>query len=194
MAYPWSSLGSYLAAPEHRPKWIRVDRLLGEHGIRGTEPPAGRSLSERMEGAREKEMDAEALKGLRRGWCLGGKEFRKAMLEKMEGKLGENHAGELRRESAEAKGERIVREELKRLGWKESELAARRKSDPAKLAIAARLRRETTLTIKRIAQRAQLGTARSASVRLHEWMRQAKPVSASASPGLRRRSHAKRTM
>jgi hypothetical protein len=32
--YPWSSFGWYLgAAPEHRPGWMRVDRLLGEHGI-----------------------------------------------------------------------------------------------------------------------------------------------------------------
>src|SRR3989440_8178667 len=30
LAYPWSSLGYCLAAQQHRPKWIRVDRLLGE--------------------------------------------------------------------------------------------------------------------------------------------------------------------
>ena len=34
LAYPWSSLVGYVAAaPEHRPQWVRVDRLLGEHGI-----------------------------------------------------------------------------------------------------------------------------------------------------------------
>jgi len=33
LAYPWSSFAAYLAALEHRPSWIRVDRLLGEHGI-----------------------------------------------------------------------------------------------------------------------------------------------------------------
>src|SRR6516162_11457574 len=27
LAYPWSSLVWYLSAPEHRPGWIRVDRL-----------------------------------------------------------------------------------------------------------------------------------------------------------------------
>ena len=32
-AYPWSSFGYYLCALAHRPKWIRVDRLSGEHGI-----------------------------------------------------------------------------------------------------------------------------------------------------------------
>ena len=33
LEYPWSSFGGYLAAPAHRPEWLRVDRLLGEHGI-----------------------------------------------------------------------------------------------------------------------------------------------------------------
>jgi hypothetical protein len=47
---------------------------------------------------------------------------------------------------------------LCRLGRKEPELATRRKNDPVKPAIAARLRKETTLSIKSIATRGQLGT------------------------------------
>ena len=31
LAYPWSSLMWYLAAPGHRRRWTRVDRLLAEH-------------------------------------------------------------------------------------------------------------------------------------------------------------------
>ena len=107
------------------------------------------------------------------------------MLEKMEGKLGEHHSGELRRETAEAKAKRIVAQELRRLGWKETELANRRKSDPAKLAIAARLRKETTLSIKSIAARVHLGTSKSANARLHTWLRQSAPTdSAQAQLGL----------
>ncbi|SPE54350.1 hypothetical protein SBV1_1850005 [Verrucomicrobia bacterium] len=45
------------------------------------------------------------------------------------------------------------------------------KSDPAKLAIAARLRKETTLTVKAIAVRLHLGTSKSANVRLSQWNR-----------------------
>src|ERR1700757_2671429 len=57
LAYPWSSLGGYLAAPEHRPGWIRVDRLLGEHGIQ-QDSAAGRQEFERhMEARRLEEMD-----------------------------------------------------------------------------------------------------------------------------------------
>jgi hypothetical protein len=102
---------------------------------------------------------------------LGSEGFREEMLQKMEGRLGESHSGELRRETARAKGERIVAEELKRLGWKEKELGVRRKGDPAKLGIAERLRKETTLSIKDIAARVQLGSSRSANARLHRWLR-----------------------
>ena len=87
----------------------------------------------------------------------------------MEGRLGEHHAGELRRESAEARGERILVEELARLGWQEADLRQRPKSDPEKLRIAARLRRETTLTIGWIAERLWLGTRKSATTRLQEY-------------------------
>ena len=82
--------------------------------------------------------------------------------------LREHHAGDLRRESAEAKAERIIAGELKRLGWRESDLARRHKSDPEKVALAARLRRETTLTIKAIAGRLHLGTWKSATTRLQQ--------------------------
>ena len=85
----------------------------------------------------------------------------------MEGKLGEHHAGELHRASAEAKAEGIIGEELRRQGWQEADLLARRKSDPVKLGIAARLRRETTLSIKAIAARVHLGSSKAAIRSLH---------------------------
>jgi hypothetical protein len=128
-----------------------------------------------MEARRWEQTDAAELKAFRRGWCFGSEEFKQKMLAMMSGKLGENHSGELRRESAAAKAERIILEELERLGWQEQDLVNRRKSAPEKLALAARLRRETTLSIKWIAARVHLGTSRSAHVRLHEWMRAHKP-------------------
>jgi hypothetical protein len=145
LAYPWSSLVWYAAAREHRPGWMRVDRLLGEHGIPQDTAAARRAFEERMEARRRERVEDEALQPLRQGWCLGGPEFRQQMLARMEGKLGEFHAGELRRESAQARAERIIGEELRRLGWAERDLAVRRKSDPDKLAIAARLRRDFIL-------------------------------------------------
>jgi hypothetical protein len=43
------------------------------------------------------------------------------------------------------------------------------KSDPAKLALAARLRRETTLTLPRVAARLRLGAWKSAAAKLRRW-------------------------
>jgi putative transposase len=171
LAYPWSSLTWYLAAPKHRPRWIRVDRLLGEHGLGGDTPTARQEFERHLERRRLEETDEEALKVFRRGWCLGSQEFRNQMLEEMEGKLGEHHSGELRRKTDEAKAERIVAKEISALGWSERELAGRRKSDPAKLAIGARLRKETTLSLKAIAARVHLGTSKGANTNLHKWMR-----------------------
>ena len=166
LAYPWSSLGYYLAAPQHRPQWIRVDRLLGEHGLEHDSPAAREEFERRMEARRLEPGDPEGLKALRRGWCLGSKEFKQEQLDEMKGKVGEHHFGELRLQTAEAKGELIMAEELKRLGWQETEFAMRRKHDPGKVQIALRLRKETTLSVKQIAERIDFGTSKSASFRL----------------------------
>ena len=175
LGYPWSSFAWYVAASEHRPEWIRVDRLLGEHGI-GADTPAGRQEFERrMEARRTQETDGAEWAAVRRGWCLGSDAFKKEMLGRIEGRLGEHHAGELRRESAEAKADRIIGEELQRLGWAAAELAQRHKSDPSKVAIGARLRRETTLPVRWIADRLQMGTWKSARTRLQEWRRSGRP-------------------
>ena len=105
-------------------------------------------------------IDEEARKPLRRGWHLGREQFKEQMLERMAGKLGESHAGELHRETSEQRANRIIAEELARQGWQE--LAIRWRRDPGKLASAARRRSETTLPIKWIAARVQIGTAKGA--------------------------------
>ena len=97
--------------------------------------------------------------------------FQRQLLEILDGQLGDNHSGQRRQETAQQKAKRIIAEELRRWQWAESELGRRRKCDPNKLALAARLRREPTLTVKTIAERLHLGTPLNARVRLHEWMR-----------------------
>ena len=53
------------------------------------------------------------------------------------------------------------------MNWQESDLAARLRSDPGTLAIAARLRSETTLPIKWIAALVQIGTPKGAQAVLN---------------------------
>ena len=76
-----------------------------------------------------------------------------------------------RKQRIQYSGAIIIHQELATLGWSNTTLNSRPKNDPAKLAIAARLRRETTLTTKDIAVRLQLGTSKSATTALHRWMR-----------------------
>jgi hypothetical protein len=66
-------------------------------------------------------------------------------------------------ETASEKAERLTGEALAKLGWKETDLAERRKGDPTKFKIALTLRAETTMTLKWIATRLQMGTASSLS-------------------------------
>ena len=161
--------------PEHRPGWVRVDRLLGEHGTQ-KDTAAGRERFEaQMEQRRREETEPEALKSLRRGWRVGSESFRRQMLLRMDGQLGEHHSADVHWRSAQTKAERIIVEELHRRGWEEKQLAARRKNDPEKLEVAARLRRETPLSIKAIAARVGLGTSESANATLHRHMSRSPP-------------------
>ena len=61
LGYPWSSFGYYLATPEHRPRWMRVDRLLGEHGLPGDTGAARQEFERRIETRRLEPGDEEAL-------------------------------------------------------------------------------------------------------------------------------------
>jgi len=97
----------------------------------------------------------------------------------MDAKLGQGYSGALRRETAEARAEPVFSEELRRLGRKGAELATRRKADPAKLAIASRLRKETTPSIRSIPARVHPGTSKSANARLHAWMPSRPPATGS---------------
>ena len=114
----------------------------------------------------EYDPESEEWEPLRRGWCLGSDQFRDRMLELIDGQMGDHHSGEMKRESAGAKAERIIAEELKRLEWTQADLHLRLKTDPCKIAIATRLRKETILPIKWIAARLHLGTWKSAKTRL----------------------------
>jgi hypothetical protein len=121
-----------------------------------------------MELRRQQEDDPRQWKTIRRGWCLGSPQFREQLIEKLEGSLCDHHCGEVKQETSAAKAQRILREELKRHRWKESDLALRRKSDPIKVEIALRVRAETTLSIQEIAKLLRMGSWSSLNRLLYE--------------------------
>lgn len=158
--FRWSSYPAYLLPARKRPPWLRVDRLLGEHGLPIDTKATRREFTRRMEATRGAETDEE-WKAVRRGWCLGGREFREDLLKAMRGSVGMHHGGEERREGEESWAEQLVGEELRRLRWTAADLARRRKGDLKKVRLARRLRQETTMTLTWIARRLNMGTAGS---------------------------------
>jgi putative transposase len=171
--YSWSSWPEYLKSPAKRWAWLRVDRLLGEYRIPKDSAAGRRRLEEALEERRTGGC-GEEYQGLRRGWCFGGEIFREELLGRMEQRLGQEHYGKERGETAEARAEALVRAELKRLKWKEAELSRRAKGDAGKVALAIRLRQETVMTVKWIAERLQMGTGGYANHLLYQHRKAAK--------------------
>jgi REP element-mobilizing transposase RayT len=72
-SFAWSSYPGY-RRPKLRPVWLRVDRLLGEHGLQEDTAATRREFERRMLSARvEQGRNPEEL--LRSGWKIGAEDF-----------------------------------------------------------------------------------------------------------------------
>ena len=139
-----------------------MDRLLGEYRV-PRDSQAGRQYLEQCVEERRAAEDSRAYQPVRRGWCLGDERFREELLAGMAGAVGKEHYGEERRESAVARAEGIVAEELRRTGWEEARLGSTAKGHPVKVRVASRLRQETTVSHEWIAGRLRMGSRSHAS-------------------------------
>ena len=92
--FAWSSWPDYLKPPEQRPRWLRVDRLLGELHI-PKDSLAGREELENYLEARRAQEDGGELKHIRRGWCLGSETFRQELLEQAHQRTGDSRVAKL---------------------------------------------------------------------------------------------------
>jgi putative transposase len=165
-SFPWSSWPEYLMVPARRVPWLRVDRLLGEYRI-PEDSSAGRQYLETcLEQRRVQEGECD-FKSIRRGWCLGDDRFRQELLEQVHRCSREHHFATVRQETADQSGRRIIAEELNKLGWAETELLTTAKGDRRKVKIAHRIRKETTMSLKSIAEHLQMGTAGNVANCLH---------------------------
>ena len=156
--YAWSSYPEYLKPPRRRWPWLRVDRLFGAMGLPADSAAGRRELERALESRRGQEDVSQTWGAIRRGWFFGGDALKTELLARVSERVGSQHYGSERQESGEAKAERLVREELEQLGWMEDDLRCRRKGDAGKVRIARRVRRETTMTLKWIADRLRMGT------------------------------------
>ena len=131
--------------------------MLGEKGIPKDSEAGRRQFGLQME-RRRAEKSAANYEEIRRDWMLGSEAFRQELLAAVVERVGPSHYGAERQATGLQKAERIVKEEIERLGWDEDQLRARRKGHRAKVMLARRPRQETTMSLKWIAQRLQMGS------------------------------------
>jgi len=155
-SYPWSSYPSYLR-PGLRPKWLRVDRLLGEHGLEWDTAANRREFARRTEAV---VAEPETNDALRRGWRLGGEDFMDWLADKLTpGARKPVTRRKEEREVDEILAERLTRDCLRTVGWSLAELRHAPKGDPVKVAIAQQLRAQTPMTRHWITERLHMGSA-----------------------------------
>jgi hypothetical protein len=96
---------------------------------------------------------------LLRGWKIGAEDFADWLAEKLARRGRKGERASERRETDEALAERLVQENLQKLGWREKDLNHGKKRDPHKLRIARQLREETPMSREWIASRLNMGSA-----------------------------------
>lgn len=156
-SYPWSSYPSYMK-PSLRPEWLRVDRVLGEHGLQRDNAASRREFSRRMEALCPVDLAGEH-QALRRGWKLGAEDFRDRLVDQLNGEIKHTERARDQRELDQAFAERLVQECLREVDWSEQHLAKESKGDAIKVEIARQVRAQTPMTRRWIAQRLCMGSA-----------------------------------
>ena len=110
-----------------------------------------------MEQRRGQESPKAEWKAIERGWCLGEEEFRAELLEQVRQLRGDHYGPELR-QADEAHALGILRDGLKARGWQDTDLSQLAKGEEGKVEIAGRLRQQTTMSLKWIAQQLHMGS------------------------------------
>jgi hypothetical protein len=159
-SYPWSSYPAYLQSAE-RPAWLRVDRLLGEHGIPRDDAPGRAEFSRRMETRRSETGDDASWASIRRGWRFGAEDFLERLQERLKTASRDTHEPCQVKETMQVKARRLIKDALNRAGLVEMDLPQLRKGASVKVEIARELRAETTLTLREIAEMLHAGSWRS---------------------------------
>ncbi len=155
--YRWSSYPSYLRGKQKREAWLRCDRLFAEHGLMKESRRSRLEFTRRMEQRRVEPNDPNA-EAIRRGWSFGAEDFIARLLDRIPGSVTEHHNARERAQTEEQRAEAIIFARLKKLGWEKTELANRRKADPQKVTLARDLRSQTTMSLKWIARRLEMGS------------------------------------
>jgi REP-associated tyrosine transposase len=152
--FRWSSYPAY-RRPKLRPRWLRVDRLLAEHGLVEDTAKSRREFERVMNHARLEPRDQTLV---RRNWRIGAEDFRDWLADKLSRRGRKGERASERSETDAALAERLVGEALTALRWREIDLAKHPKGHQLKVKIAQQLRAQTPMTHQWIADRLRMGS------------------------------------
>lgn len=167
--YRWSSLPCYVRG--NAPDWLAMERVLQAFELArdGRGRRAYVAWLEVRAANDEGRIGEEAMAALRRGWYLGGETFKDRLLKLLEKRpdppSGRSRTGDPLKDHGEREAERIVGMGIRVLDLHDGEkgLAAWRKSDPRKIAIASLLRERTMIGNAWISERLVMGHPGSVS-------------------------------
>ncbi|MBI3985609.1 MAG: hypothetical protein HY343_01700, partial [Lentisphaerae bacterium] len=154
--------------------WLEVGRVLECAGLEEGRRGWGRAYEAYLEACCEewateagrKELTKE-WKEIRRGWCLGGEDFREKLLdavgERLKGKKRETYGGEERAAHDERAASDWLEKGLARLDLTQERLRALKKGDKRKQAMAWWLKRQTSVGADWIAGHLVMGYRTSVS-------------------------------
>jgi putative transposase len=161
--YPWSSYLDYVL--REPPEWLEIERVLGSLGLAPSDRKGyevyleTRALELGMKAGRW-ELE-EAWQSLRRGWYVGGEDFRLGLLARAKrillGKRRESHGGAARQSHDQAEAERILAGGLRTLELRREGLVTLPKGQPEKQVLAWWLHGRTTVTRRWIAEHLAMG-------------------------------------
>jgi hypothetical protein len=152
--FRWSSYPAY-RQPKLRPAWLRLDRLLGEHGLDKDTARNRRKFERRMKVARLEPGENESV---RRGWRIGADDFHDWLADKLARRGRKGERARERSETDAALAEKIVLGALAKVRWREIDLRRHPKGHPVKVKIARQLRMQTPMNRQWIADRLRMGS------------------------------------
>jgi REP element-mobilizing transposase RayT len=161
--YGWSSYPSYVR--QGAPAWLETGRVLASLRLKDSDRKGyevymeTRCLELGQEAGRK---EWEGLwRSLRRGWYVGGEEFRLGLLQKarrwLSGKGRAGRGGEVGRTHDQAQAQRLLAMGLRVVGLKPEELAGQPKGQMEKQLLAWWLRSQTTVPRSWIAEKLKMG-------------------------------------
>ncbi|WP_246046700.1 hypothetical protein [Pontiella desulfatans] len=161
-SYPFSSYPAYLGRSRKVPDWLELTRLINACGFDSGQPESRAAyrafLESRMKGeAGQGAIEELVEKQLKRGWFVGGEDFRKRLALQLPDRT-DNLRGEQRKAHDEAEAERLLQRALSELRLSESDLLGMKNNRPEKQAVAWLMKKSTTVTGVWIADRLKMGS------------------------------------